>query len=278
MWSGGKDSALALTRARASGLEIGVLLNFVDRATGRVRFHATRAELIAAQTRAAGVPLRQLAVSWDEFEGVFRRALGRLKDEGFAGVIFGDIHLADVRAWYEERVRAAGLEHVEPIWREDPSALLREFVAGGGRAVITCCELSKLGEGWLGRTIDERFVDEIASAGIDVCGENGEYHSFAFDGPAFRTPIAWIAGARRHEDGFVQLDLLLPLDAAVERVLADQAALAADVRAGHPKAWGRLAAFGVIVYRDLIGRPPSETERRALWSGLWRAATGTPDR
>ncbi len=273
MWSGGKDSALALTRARAGGLEIGALLNFVDDVSRRVRFHATRADLIAAQAAAIGVPLRQLATSWVGFETAFRAALTDLAREGFVGVIFGDIHLTDVRAWYEERVRSAGLDHVEPIWGDAPADLLREFVGGGGRAVVTCCELSKLDESWLGRTIDERFVAEIATAGIDVCGENGEYHSFAFAGPSFRGPVAWSVGERRTEGGFVQLDLLSPLDAAIERVLAEQAGLAGDVRAGRPKAWGKLAALGVVAYREILGRPLSERERRALWSALWRAAT-----
>jgi uncharacterized protein (TIGR00290 family) len=210
MWSGGKDSALALTRARSRGLEAGALLNFYDAASGRVRFHATRAELIAAQAAAAGVPLRAYGTSWAEFESVFSDALRQLAADGFAGVIFGDIHLADVRAWYEARVRAAGLEHVEPIWGDPPSGLLREFVDGGGRAVVTCCEISKLDESWLGRTIDDAFIRDIASAGVDVCGENGEYHSFAFAGPVFRTPVAWRAGERRSEGGFLQLDLLSP--------------------------------------------------------------------
>lgn len=274
MWSGGKDSALALTRARAHGLEVGALLNFVDDVSRRVRFHATRADLIAAQAAAAGIPLRQYATSWTEFEGVFRGALAQLRADRFAGVIFGDIHLADVRAWYEDRVRAAGLEHVEPIWGDEPAVLLREFVAGGGRAVVTCCELSKLDEAWLGRTIDERFVAEIAAAGVDVCGENGEYHSFAFAGPAFREPVAWRAGERRNDGGFVQLDLLSPLDAAIGRTVADQPGLVADVRAGHPKAWGRLAALGVVTYREILGRPLSDAERRSLWSALWRAVAG----
>ena len=208
MWSGGKDSALALTRARSRGLEIGALLNFVDAASRRVRFHATRADLIAAQAAAAGIPLRQYATSWADFEGMFREALVQLRADGFAGVIFGDIHLTDVRAWYEDRVRAFGLEHVEPIWGDPPAQLLREFVDGGGRAVVTCCETSKLDESWLGRTIDDAFVRDIATAGVDVCGENGEYHSFAFAGPALRTPVAWAAGERRSEGGFLQLDLL----------------------------------------------------------------------
>jgi uncharacterized protein (TIGR00290 family) len=272
MWSGGKDSALALTRARAHGLEVGALLNFIDRGSGRVRFHATRGGLIASQAAAAGVPLRQYATSWEEFEPTLGAALEQLRADGFSGVIFGDIHLADVRAWYEERVRGAGLEHVEPIWGERPDALLREFVAGGGRAVITCCELGKLDERWLGRVIDARFVADVADAGIDVCGENGEYHSFAYAGPAFREPVVWKAGATRGDGKFIQLDLLSPLDAAIERVLVERADLAADVRAQRPKAWGRLAALGTMAYRDILGRPPTDMERRTLWSDLWRAA------
>jgi uncharacterized protein (TIGR00290 family) len=273
MWSGGKDSALAFTRARARGLEIGALLNFVDASSGRVRFHATRAELIAAQATAARVALRQYATTWGDLEDAFRRALRQLLADGFAGVIFGNIHLADVRAWYEKRVRGADLEHVEPIWGEPPSALLREFVGGGGRAVLTCCELGKLDERWLARIIDERFVTDIATAGVDVCGENGEYHSFAYAGPAFREAVAWRPGSRRSDGVFVQLDLLSPLDAAFERVLAERSDIAADLRRQRPKAWGKLAAHGVVAYRDILARPPTETERRALWSSLWRAAT-----
>jgi len=273
MWSGGKDSALALTRARARGLDVGALLNFIDAASGRVRFHATRAELIAAQASAAGVALHQYATTWDDFPDAFTGALERLARDGYAGVIFGDIHLADVRAWYEQWVRAAGLEHVEPLWGETPAALLAEFVRGGGRAVITCCEISKLDATWLGRVIDESFLAEIADAGVDACGENGEYHSFAFAGPIFGAPVPWTGGKVRTQDGFAQLDLLSPLDAVIARVLAERFDLVSEVRAGRPKAWGELAALGVIAYREVLRRPLAEGERRALWSGLWRAAT-----
>jgi uncharacterized protein (TIGR00290 family) len=209
MWSGGKDSALALLRARASGLDVSRLINFYDPATDRVRFHATRSDVIRAQAEAIGTELRAIGVPWERYETAFREMLASLKVEGFAGVVFGDIHLADVRAWYEERVRAAGLEHVEPIWGEAPAALLDEFVASGSRAVITCVETPKLGEEWLGRIIDERFVAEIGATGIDPAGENGEYHSFAFAGPLFRSPLTWRAGARRTDGDFVQLDIEL---------------------------------------------------------------------
>lgn len=211
MWSGGKDSALALQRATAAGLEVSRLINFYDAATGRVRFHATRADMIEAQAIAAGIELRAIGTSWPAMEARLSEELATLCAEGFAGVVLGDIHLVQVRAWYEERVRAAGLEHVEPIWGEQPAQLVREFVEAGGRAVITCVDLSRLDSSWLGQIIDEGFLDAISSTGADPCGENGEYHSFAFQGPVFARQVNWQPGARRSESGFSQLDLL-PVD------------------------------------------------------------------
>ena len=208
MWSGGKDSALAMDRARRAGMDVARLISFYDSTTGRVRFHATRVEMLEAQASAIGVPLRAVGTSWPEMESALRSELSSLRAEGFAGVILGDIHLADVRAWYEERVVAAGLEHVEPIWGEAPPALLDEFISSGGRAVLTCVDLARLDEGFLGRVIDETFAADIAATGVDVCGENGEFHSFAFAGPVFASPVAWVTGERRQEGGFAQLDLV----------------------------------------------------------------------
>jgi uncharacterized protein (TIGR00290 family) len=188
-------------------------VNFYDEATGRVRFHATRGELIAAQAAAIGLPLVQRGTTWPGFNEAFGDTLHALVADGIDAIVFGDIHLADVRAWYETRVRAAGLAHVEPLWGEAPRELLDEFVATGGRAVVTCCELDKLDESWLGRVIDERFVREIVALPIDPCGENGEYHSFAFAGPLFSRPVPHAAGARRSDGRFVQLDLLPGSDA-----------------------------------------------------------------
>ncbi len=207
MWSGGKDSALALDRAIRSGIVVDRLLSFYDSATRRVRFHSTRVEMLEAQAAAIGIDLHAIPTSWPEMEANLRHELSSLRDEGFSGVVLGDIHLADVRAWYEKRVNDAGLNHVEPIWGESPQLLLKEFVSSGGRAVITCVELAKLDESWLGRVIDDRFASEIARTGVDACGENGEYHSFAFAGPVFRQPLSWTAGERRLDSGFAQLDL-----------------------------------------------------------------------
>jgi uncharacterized protein (TIGR00290 family) len=208
MWSGGKDGALALRRATAAGMHVTRLINFHDAATGRVRFHATRVAMIQAQADATGIELRAIGSSWPEMDARLTEELAAMRAEGFSGVVFGDIHLRDVRAWYEDRVKAAGLEHVEPIWGEPPARLLREFVDGGGRAVVTCVDQSRLNDSWLGRIIDRRFADEIAALDVDPCGENGEYHSFAFEGPEFARPLSWEPGERRSESGFSQLDLL----------------------------------------------------------------------
>ncbi len=207
MWSGGKDSALALDRARRAGIEVTRLVSLYDSPTRRVRFHATRVEMLEAQAAAIGIDLHSVSTTWPQMEATLRRELASLKSQGFAGVVFGDIHLSDVRSWYEDRVTAAGLEHVEPIWGEPPQALLNEFISLGGRAVLTCVELAKLDESWLGRVTDESFASEMTMTGVDPCGENGEYHSFAFDGPVFNQRVAWRAGARHVDGGFAQLDL-----------------------------------------------------------------------
>ena len=213
MWSGGKDSALALQRATTAGFRVTRLINFHDAATGRVRFHATRVNMIQAQADAAGIELRAIGTSWPEMEARLAAELAALRSEGFAGVVFGDIHLADVRAWYEDRVKAAGLEHVEPIWGEEPIQLVSEFVEAGGRAVVTCVDLSRLDSAWLGRIVDERFLVEIAATQADPCGENGEFHTFAFQGPVFTHPVTWRSGETRSRSGFSQLDLVEVLPA-----------------------------------------------------------------
>ena len=208
LWSGGKDSLLALQRAREGGLRVRRLLNFHDASSGRVRFHATRVEMLEAQAGRLAPELTSLATTWDEMDARLREELGVLARDGFVGVVLGDIHLADVRVWYEERVTGAGLAHVEPLWQEAPIALLAEFVERGNRAVVTCVDTERLDASWLGRELDAAFLREVESAGIDPCGENGEYHSFAYAGGGFAAPVGWSAGARRDSGRFLQLDLV----------------------------------------------------------------------
>ena len=210
LWSGGKDSALALHRARKSGLDVTLLQTFYESETGRVRFHGTRVQMIGRQAAAiaGGVSLGTDGTTWAAMPARLEEQLLKLRAAGYAGVVLGDIHLADVRAWYETRVTAAGLRHVEPIWGEPPQALLQEFVDSGGRAVVTCVDLARLDESWLGRVIDADFARDIAKAGVDACGENGEYHSFAFAGPVFEHEVAWRLGETRRDERFAQVDVL----------------------------------------------------------------------
>jgi len=208
MWSGGKDSYLALLRARQQGLSVTTLVNLYDGPTGRVRFHATRKELVATQAFGLGLRLHQHATTTDDYEAVFLAALRQLAARGGTGVVFGNIHLADVRAWFEERVRAQGLEHREPLWGDAPAMLLDEFVDSGAHAVVTCVETAKLPASWLGRPVDEAFATDIARLpGVDPCGERGEYHTFVHAGPLFAQPVASRPGPIHEEKGFAQLEL-----------------------------------------------------------------------
>jgi uncharacterized protein (TIGR00290 family) len=126
---------------------------------------------------------------------VFLSVLDDLKALGIGGIVFGNIHLADVREWYEQRTRAAGFEHVEPLWGFEPATLLLEFIARGHRSRIVSVNLSLGRREWLGREIAGDFVAELEQIpGVDVCGERGEYHSFAFAGPLFRKPILLRSG------------------------------------------------------------------------------------
>jgi uncharacterized protein (TIGR00290 family) len=214
MWSGGKDSALAVARARRAGLTVDRFVTFFESATGRVRFHGVRAEVLRAHAAAAGAAIDLVGTTWPQMEAALDAQLDTLRQEGYAGVVFGDIHLADVRAWYESRVTNAGLEHVEPLWGEPPAVLLREFVESGARAVVTCVDLSRLDRSWLGRVIDLEFVDDVGATGIDPCGENGEFHSFIYAGPPLAYEVAWRAGQTRvgqtrAEDRFPQLDIVV---------------------------------------------------------------------
>ncbi|MFP5289267.1 MAG: hypothetical protein ACLGI9_26270, partial [Thermoanaerobaculia bacterium] len=139
----------------------------------------------------------------------FRAALDELKARGYAGVIAGDLHLEDVRQWNQERAVAAGLRLLEPLWHHDGLALLETFVTAGFRAVLTCCDDRWAGTLWPGREIDQAFLRDVSSIErLDACGENGEYHSFVFDGPLFLHPVDWSSGEIRRANGFSQLDLV----------------------------------------------------------------------
>jgi uncharacterized protein (TIGR00290 family) len=206
MWSGGKDCTLALDRLRRAGRDVRFLVNLYDAASRRVRFHGVRRELIQRQAEQLGIPLLQRPTTPDNFERVFLDLLGTLRERRIGAVAFGDIHLADVRAWYEERTTGLGLEHVEPVWGEEPAALVAELLDRGYRALITSVDDATRGD-WLGRELDARLAATIVAAGADAAGENGEYHTFVFAGPLFAEPIAVLPGEVVEQEGHAQIDL-----------------------------------------------------------------------
>ena len=135
-WSGGKDAALALDRAVRQGLDIRYLFTIHEGTSGRVRFHGVRRELIAAQAAALGRELVEAHTHPGDYAAALDRVLDTLQARGVGGIVFGNIHLEDIRAWYEERITGRGLEHIEPLWGETPTAVLDEFIERGYRARI----------------------------------------------------------------------------------------------------------------------------------------------
>lgn len=209
-WTGGKDSTLALHRSRTAGRRVTRLVAVVDGETGRVPYHGTRAGVLAAQASALGLTL-ELGRTGPErdFETTFVQLLDRLAADGIEGLVFGNVHLADVRAWWEKRVRAAGLEHEEPLWGGDPGRLTREFVQLGYRArVVSVQSDSPADRGWLGRELDPELLAEIrARPELDPCGERGEFHTVCRDGPLFLHGVDLREGEKLEVEGHELLDL-----------------------------------------------------------------------
>ena len=209
-WSGGKDSTLALHRARTAGLRVTTLASVVDGDTGRIPYHGTRADVLRAQASALGLDLALARTAEGRgFEEAFTGLLEELSAGGIEGMVFGNVHLADVRAWWEKRVSAAGLEHVEPLWGGDPARLVREYVGLGYRSRVVSVLLdSPADPGWLGRELDRELLEEIAArGGVDPCGERGEFHTVCRDGPLFLRPVDLRAGETSEVEGHRILDL-----------------------------------------------------------------------
>ena len=199
-WSGGKDSGLALDRLRRAGeYEIVALITTVNAQYRRVSMHGVREELVAAQARAAGLPLDTMYVgpsgTNEAYIAALRETLGAWRERGVETVAFGDIFLADLRQWRETLLAELGLRGVFPLWHADTTQLAQEFVVRGFRAVLCCANDAMLGEADVGRVLDAAFFAGLP-AGIDPCGENGEYHSFVWDGPVFRAPVAFKIGEK----------------------------------------------------------------------------------
>ena len=211
-WSSGKDSAWALHEARRAGeVEVVGLLTTVTSEFGRVSMHAVREALLEAQAEAVGLPCHTIGIPFPCVNEVYERrmetALGAARAEGVTRVVFGDLFLADVRAYRESRMAGSGVEPLFPLWGRDTVALAREMLAAGLRATLTCVDPRRLDRSFAGRAFDAALLGDLPP-GVDPCGENGEFHTFAWAGPMFRRPVEVATGDVVERDGFVFADLL----------------------------------------------------------------------
>ena len=210
-WSGGKDSALALHALRSAGTPPRALLTTIDEESGRATMHHVPRELLAEQARAARLALVEVAVPSpcpnDVYEERMRAALARPELEGVEAVAFGDLFLEDIRAYRESRLAQAGLKAHFPLWGDDTAELARRFLGDGFVATVVCVDPRALPPEEAGSPYDAAFLARLP-AGVDPCGENGEFHTFVSDGPVFERPVGCVLGTAAERDGFAYRDLL----------------------------------------------------------------------
>ncbi|HXQ01274.1 MAG TPA: ATP-binding protein [Solirubrobacteraceae bacterium] len=209
-WSGGKDSALTLWDLRREGVEPGALITTVTDTYERISMHGVRRELLARQANAVGIPLVEVRIPPgcvnEVYEARMAQAFASPPLSEVEAVAFGDLFLEDIRAYREERLRANGRRGVFPLWGRDTAALAREFIAAGFQAYIACLDPRVLDASFAGRAYDEHLLADLP-AGVDPCGENGEFHTFVHAGPIFSRPVACATGEVVERDGFVFCDL-----------------------------------------------------------------------
>ena len=212
-WSGGKDSALALYELRSmKSLEIVTLLTTVTEGYDRISMHGVRRELLAAQAKALGYPLEEIAIPQNCTNAVYeqrmRDALEKHHSEGIRAAAFGDLYLQDVRAYREERMHRIGMRCLFPLWGKPAGTVARQFVDLGFRAIAVCVDTHALGPEFAGREYNEDFLKDLPPA-VDPCGENGEFHTFVYDGPIFIRPVTVRRGEKVLRDNrFFYCDLL----------------------------------------------------------------------
>jgi uncharacterized protein (TIGR00290 family) len=197
-WSGGKDSAMALYELKKSnGYEITALLTTVTEDYDRISMHGVRRVLLEKQADSLGLPLEAVFISKqssnEEYESKMQAALEKYKEAGVTSVAFGDIFLEELRKYREDNLSKIGMKAIFPIWKRNSTELAHAFIDEGFRAVITCVDSHVLDRSFVGREFDKQFLSKLPS-GIDPCGENGEFHSFVYEGPIFEKKIEYSAG------------------------------------------------------------------------------------
>ncbi len=230
-WSGGKDSALALREARLRGdVQVVGLLTTFSAEFDRVSMHGVRRSLLEAQALALDLPLEKVFLptlppdgpcpssparaapgftvfpSNNAYEEKVLEAFQRARDQGVEAIVSGDIFLEDLRAYRERLLSAAGLEGIFPLWKRHTGELMRDFIASGFRAIVVCVDSRKLDGSWAGRLLDQAFLRDLPPE-VDPCGENGEFHTFVFDGPGFRNPVPFLVGETVSREPFWFCDL-----------------------------------------------------------------------
>ena len=197
-WSGGKDSALACYYAmQDTKYSVTKLVANVVKEEQRISVHGVHEALLDFQAIAIGIPLLKMKLpaqpSTYDYEKELSSTLGTLQNEGFSHNIFGDIFLEDLKFYRENQLSKFGITAVFPLWKKDTRTLLHTFINLGFKAVLVCVQASKLDKSFAGRMIDHNFLNDLPD-GVDACGENGEFHTFVFDGPIFKDPVSFTLG------------------------------------------------------------------------------------
>jgi uncharacterized protein (TIGR00290 family) len=211
-WSGGKDSALALYALRSEPtIRVEALLTTLTDQYDRVSMHGVRHRLLTAQAAAVGLPVTEARIppgaSNAAYEQAFNVALASYRARGVRRIAFGDLFLADVRAYRERQLAALDMTGLFPLWERDTGVLAREFIALGFRAILVCVDAARLDASFAGRPFDHDLLRDLPP-GVDPCGENGEFHTFVTDGPIFNAPVTCTTGVIVQRDGYVFCDLV----------------------------------------------------------------------
>jgi len=197
-WSGGKDSALTLRELQKTGKhEILALLTTVTEDYDRISMHGVRRTLLEQQAASLGFPLEKVFISKnttnEEYEAKMRKVLERYVAAGVSSVAFGDIFLEDIREYREDNLSKIGIRGIFPLWKRDTTEVAHTFINLGFQAVTTCVDSNALDKRFIGRTFDKQFLSEIPAT-VDPCGENGEFHTFVYDGPIFQERVVYTKG------------------------------------------------------------------------------------
>lgn len=214
-WSGGKDSAMALYELKQqTDNEIAALLTTVTEGYDRISMHGVRRSLLIEQAKALGFPLEEIVIpqqcSNEIYEERMQHILEKYLREGVSTAAFGDLFLQDIRAYREERMARIGMKAMFPVWGFNTSDLARRFIQLGFKTIIVCVDTEKLGRDFAGRDYDAEFLRDLP-AGVDPCGENGEFHTFVYDGPIFSHPVQVQKGEKVLRDNrFYYCDLISP--------------------------------------------------------------------